>query len=207
MVEAGHALPGDADLIILPGSKSTRGDLAFLREQGWDIDLKAHLRRGGKILGLCGGYQMLGKTIDDPEGIEGPAGKDDGLGLLNVDTLMTPKKRLVFTEGWHIATGEAISGYEIHIGETTGPDCARPLLDIKGRPEGAISTNGQVMAAYVHGLFSADGFRAAFLKTLGGSGATYAYETGVDETLDALADHLGEQLDLDAMLEIARGAP
>lgn len=206
MVEAGRALPGDADLIILPGSKSTRGDLAFLLEQGWDIDLQAHLRRGGKVLGLCGGYQMLGKTIDDPEGIEGPAGKDDGLGFLNVDTLMTQKKRLTFTNGRHIATGEAISGYEIHIGETTGPDCARPLLDINGKPEGAISADGQVMGAYVHGLFAADRFRAAFLKALGGTGATYAYEGGVDETLDALAEHLETQLDLDAMLEIARGA-
>ena len=206
MVEAGRALPGDADLVILPGSKSTRGDLAFLREQGWDVDLRAHLRRGGKVLGLCGGYQMLGRTIDDPEGIEGPAGKDDGLGFLNVKTIMTPKKRLTFTEGRHIATGEAISGYEIHIGETTGPDCARPFLDVNGRAEGAVSANGRVMAAYVHGLFAADAFRAAFLKSLGGSGAAYAYEDGVDRTLDALADQLEAELDLDAMLEIARGA-
>ncbi len=206
MVEAGRALPGDADLVIIPGSKSTRGDLAFLREQGWDIDLKAHLRRGGKVLGLCGGYQMLGKTIDDPEGIEGPSGKDEGLGILNVDTLMTPEKRLAYVDGQHIATGEAIQGYEIHIGQTTGPDRNRPFLDIDGRPEGAISANGQVMAAYVHGLFAADGFRAAFLKTLGGTGATYGYEDGVDETLNALADHLEAELDLDAMLSIAKAA-
>ena len=204
MVEAGRALPGDADLIILPGSKSTRGDLAFLREQGWDIDLNAHLRRGGKILGLCGGYQMLGDTIDDPDGIEGPAGKDEGLALLNVDTLMTPKKRLASVTGRHLATDEAIEGYEIHIGETTGPDCDRPFLDIAGRPEGALSTNGQVMAAYVHGLFAADGFRAAFLKSLGGSGRTYSYEAGVDMTLNALADHLEAQIDLDAILKIAQ---
>lgn len=204
MVEAGRALPGDADLIILPGSKSTRGDLAFLREQGWDIDLNAHLRRGGKILGLCGGYQMLGDTIDDPDGIEGPAGKDEGLALLNVDTLMTPKKRLASVTGRHLATDEAIEGYEIHIGETTGPDCDRPFLDIAGRPEGALSANGQVMAAYVHGLFAADGFRAAFLKSLGGSGRTYSYEAGVDMTLNALADHLEAQLDLDAILKIAQ---
>ena len=206
MVEAGRALPGDADLVILPGSKSTRGDLAFLREQGWDIDLKAHLRRGGKVLGLCGGYQMLGKTIDDPEGIEGPAGKDEGLGFLNVDTLMTPKKRLAYVDGRHLATGEAIQGYEIHIGETTGPDRARPFLDMDGKPEGAISADGQVMAAYVHGLFTADGFRAAFLKTLGGTGATYSYKEGVDQTLDALANHLEAELDFDAMLSIAQAA-
>lgn len=206
MVEAGRALPGDADLIILPGSKSTRGDLAFLREQGWDIDLNAHLRRGGKILGLCGGYQMLGNTIDDPEGIEGPAGKDVGLGFLNVDTLMTPKKHLASVTGHHLATNEIIEGYEIHIGETTGPDRDRPFLDIDGRPEGAISANGQVMAAYVHGLFAADGFRAAFLKSFGGSGTTYSYEAGVDDTLNALADHLEAQLDLAKMLKIARGA-
>lgn len=205
MVEAGRALPGDADLIILPGSKSTRGDLAFLREQGWDIDLNAHLRRGGKVVGLCGGYQMLGKTIDDPEGIEGPAGKDDGLGFLNLDTIMTPKKRLACVKGRHIATGEAVMGYEIHIGETIGPDRERPFLDMEGRPEGAVSANGRVMGAYVHGLFAADGFRAAFLKPLGGSGAAYAYEDGVDETLDALAEHLEAELDLDTLLKIARG--
>jgi adenosylcobyric acid synthase len=147
---------------------------------------------------------MLGDTIDDPDGIEGPAGKDEGLALLNVDTLMTPKKRLASVTGRHLATDEAIEGYEIHIGETTGPDCDRPFLDIAGRPEGALSANGQVMAAYVHGLFAADGFRAAFLKSLGGSGRTYSYEAGVDMTLNALADHLEAQLDLDAILKIAQ---
>lgn len=207
MVGAGRPLPGDANLVIIPGSKSTRGDLAFFRDQGWDIDLAAHLRRGGSVLGLCGGYQMLGGRIDDPEGIEGPAGADKGLGHLNVETLMTPKKRLERVSGVHNATGETVDGYEIHIGQTTGPDRDRALLTMGGLAEGAMSPNGRVMGAYVHGLFSRDAFRARFLKTLGGDGQTYGYEAVVDETLDRLADHLEGRLDLDAMLKIAQSAP
>ncbi|MGB0508088.1 MAG: cobyric acid synthase, partial [Pikeienuella sp.] len=121
MIAPGHPLPGDADLVILPGSKSTRGDLAFLRQQGWDIDLQAHMRRGGRVLGLCGGYQMMGNTIADPEGIEGPPGTDTGLGLLNIDTIMSPDKRTDSVSGTHIASGAPVTGYEIHIGRTSGP--------------------------------------------------------------------------------------
>lgn len=204
MVKPGEPLPGDAALIILPGTKSTIGDLNFLRQQGWDIDLQAHIRRGGRVLGICGGYQMLGQTIDDPEGIEGAVGKTDGLGLLDVQTVMTPEKRLARITGTDIASGADITGYEIHIGHTKGPDCARPILRINGTPEGASSQNGLVTGCYIHGLFSSDSFRAAFLKSLGAPVSNTGYSTEVENTLDDLADHLEKHLDIDSMISLAR---
>ena len=137
VLKAGQPIPGDAALVIIPGSKSTRGDLAFLKEQGWDVDLKAHLRRGGHVLGICGGYQMLGKTINDPEGLEGPVGCSDGLGFLDVETLMTQDKKLTRVTACYGANKLGLSGYEIHIGRTEGTDCARPFAHVQGRPEGA----------------------------------------------------------------------
>ena len=136
-VRPGEAIPANADVVILPGSKSTIGDLAFLRAQGWDIDIKAHVRRGGHVLGLCGGYQMLGKTIADPEGIEGPAATVEGLGLLDIATVMSADKSTRLVQGVHSATGAAIEGYEIHLGRSEGRDCARPVVTIDGRPDGA----------------------------------------------------------------------
>jgi adenosylcobyric acid synthase len=127
-IRPGEAIPGNADVIIIPGSKSTIGDLAFLRAQGWDIDIKAHVRRGGHVLGLCGGYQMLGKTIADPDGVDGSPGLVDGLGLLDIATLMSADKSTTLIAGTHCATGAAIEGYEIHLGRSEGDDCARPLL-------------------------------------------------------------------------------
>ncbi|MEM8755888.1 MAG: cobyric acid synthase, partial [Pseudomonadota bacterium] len=206
MVPAGSALPGDADLVILPGSKSTRADLAFLRAQGWDVDLKAHLRRGGRALGLCGGYQMLGRVVDDPDGIEGPPGRMEGLGLLDVETEMTGDKRLAPIAARHLATGEAVTGYEMHKGVTEGPDRARPVLEIDGRPEGATSADGLVAGTYAHGFFTSDGFRAAYLAALGAAARPSAYGATVAATLDALADHLETHLDLGGVLEIARAA-
>ncbi|MEM9781065.1 MAG: cobyric acid synthase [Pseudomonadota bacterium] len=208
MVGPGRALPGDADLVILPGTKSTRGDLAFLRAQGWDIDLLAHHRRGGRILGLCGGYQMLGHTVADPDGIEGPAGTDHGLGLLDVDTVMAPQKRLARAAGRHPASGTAVEGYEIHIGRTEGPACARPLFEIDeatgARAEGAIAPDGRVAGAYLHGVFSADAFRTAYLATLGVPPSAQSHTELVEQTLDALADHLEAALDIDVFLALAR---
>ncbi|MEL7464813.1 MAG: cobyric acid synthase [Pseudomonadota bacterium] len=204
MLGPGRAIPGDADLVIVPGSKSTRGDLAFLRSQGWDVDLRAHHRRGGRILGICGGYQMLGREVSDPEGIEGPAGADPGVGLLDVATVMTPQKRLTEVEAVHAPTGKAFRGYEIHIGETDGPDRARPFASVAGAPEGAISTDGRVAGSYLHGMFSNDGFRAAFLAGLGATSSGTSYEAGVEETLDALAAHLDAHLNVDGLLDAAR---
>ena len=204
MVRAGQAIPGDATLVIIPGSKSTRGDLAYLREHGWDIDLAAHIRRGGHVLGICGGYQMLGQTISDPEGIEGAAGEAPGLGHLDVTTVMSPDKRLTRTSAIHAATGAAMEGYEIHIGRTEGPDRARPFAQVDGAPEGALSADGRIMGSYLHGMFAGDVFRAAFLASLGApSGAHYG--ASVERTLDALADHMEAHLDMDGLLALAGG--
>jgi len=203
MVPPGTPLPGDATLVILPGTKSTIADLAFLRTQGWDIDLRAHLRRGGRVLGICGGYQMLGRSIADPEGIEGRAGEVPGLGLLDVETVMAREKVTERVNGTHVATGEAIGGYEIHIGQTTGPDCARPLVEIGGAPDGATSADGLIAGTYLHGLFLSDGFRAAYLAALGVR-SDLRYGETVEAVLDRLAEHCEKHLDLDAILEIAR---
>jgi len=203
MVRAGEALPGDVDLVIIPGSKSTRGDLAFLRAQGWDVDLAAHVRRGGRVLGICGGYQMLGRVVRDPQGLEGPAGETAGLGLLEVETVMSPDKRLTRVRAVDAASGVPMEGYEIHIGQTGGTDCARPFAHVAGQPEGARSADGRVMGSYLHGMFAGDAFRAAFL---GGFGVTSQGGHGarVDATLDRLADHLEGHLDVAGLLALAR---
>jgi len=190
----------------LPGSKSTIGDLEVLIGAGWDIDLKAHVRRGGWVLGLCGGYQMLGCCLDDPDGTEGPAGARDGLGLLDVTTMLAGDKTLVEVTGHDLATETAIRGYEMHIGTTSGPGLARPMLDLGGRLDGACSADGRVMGCYVHGLFAADGFRHAFLNRLRQRAASgIAYEFLVDQLLDRLAEHLERHVDLDRIWAIANG--
>ncbi|MCA3565009.1 MAG: cobyric acid synthase [Methylocystis sp.] len=203
LVPPGAPLPGDADVVILPGSKSTIGDLAFFRSQGWDADLQGHVRRGGKVLGLCGGYQMLGRTISDPDGVEGPAGSVAGLGLLAVETVLTGDKITLPVAALDLATGQSVSGYEIHLGRTSGPDCVRPMLDIDGRPEGAASADGRIAGTYVHGLFAADGFRAAWLAAFGRSSGL-RYSESIEATLDALADHCEKHLDIDRIITIAR---
>jgi adenosylcobyric acid synthase len=202
-VRPGEPIPGNADVVILPGSKSTIGDLAYLRAQGWDIDIKAHVRRGGHLLGLCGGYQMLGRTINDPDGVDGSPGTVDGLGLLDITTLMSADKSTTLISGTHCATGAAIEGYEIHLGRSQGADCARPLLMIDGRSDGAASPDGRVQGTYVHGLFTGDAFRKAWLANLG-IASTLAYEARIEIALDALADHFETHLDVDQMLKIAR---
>lgn len=205
LVAPGQAVPGDLDLLILPGSKSTMGDLAFLRAQGWDIDILAHHRRGGRLLGLCGGYQMLGCTIADPDGIEGPPGAVvQGLGLLQVDTVMSSDKRLSRVSGLHAATGTRLEGYEIHIGRTDGADRGRAFARIGDADEGARSADGRVEGTYLHGLFQSDAFRAAWLRSLGAAPGTGGYEATVGRTLDALAAHLETHLDIDAVIDIAR---
>ena len=202
IVEPGRAIPGDAALVLIPGSKTTIADLAALRAQGWDVDILAHVRRGGHVLGLCGGYQMLGRALSDPGGIEGAAGTVPGLGLLDVTTVMEPDKRTVRVSGQEPASGAAVEGYEIHLGRTTGPDAARPWLEVDGRPEGAASADGRIRGTYVHGLLASDAFRRAYLERLGGR-ASAAFEAGVEATLDALADHLEAHLHLDRLLALA----
>lgn len=203
-VKPGGVLPGDADLVILPGSKATIADLAALHDAGFHIDIAAHRRRGGIVLGLCGGYQMLGRTIADPQGIEGPACTVAGLALLEVDTVLTGEKRLTAARG-ETADGTPFTGYEMHMGTTRGPDCARPfaILD-DGAPEGAISADGRVIGTYVHGLFADDRQRSAWLERLGAGPAAVEYDTLVEATLDRLADHLEMHLDLDTLIALAR---
>jgi len=206
MIAPGMPLPVEADLIILPGSKSTIADLAFFRAQGWDIDLAAALRRGARVLGLCGGYQMLGRSIADPDGIEGPPASVHGLGLLAIDTVMTADKRVTETAAIHVGSNEPVRGYEIHIGRSTGSDCVRPMFTVTGTPEGATRPDGRVMGSYLHGMFSADGFRRMFLASLGVTPGTISYDATVDATLDALADHLEAHVDCPGLLALARGA-
>jgi adenosylcobyric acid synthase len=203
LVRPGTPLPRDAMLIILPGSKATLADLAFLRGQGWDIDILAHHRQGGHVVGLCGGYQMLGRCIADPEGSEGPAGAAPGLGLLAVETVLGGDKRLAEAAGREIASGMKVRGYEMHLGMTTGPGAARPMLQLGSRPDGAVSADGRVAGCYLHGLFASDPFRRAFLARLGAASTT-AYEARIETVLDDLAGHLEQHLDLPALLEAAR---
>lgn len=203
LVPRGRALPGDADLILLCGSKATIADLADLRAEGWDVDIAAHIRRGGHVMGLCGGYQMLGRRISDPEGIEGPAATVDGLGHLQVDTVLEPVKTLALSDGHDVQTGAPLRGYEIHMGRTNGPDTARAWVQLGHGKDGAASSNGRIQGTYLHGLFASDAFRAAYLQQFGIQ-SDVLYDTSVDETLDALAAHLERFMDIDVLLELAR---
>jgi adenosylcobyric acid synthase len=203
-VRPGQALPGDEALVILPGSKATLSDLKALREAGFDIDIAAHLRRGGMLLGLCGGYQMLGRVLHDPDGIEGPPGTAQGLGLLDVETTLSNEKRLEPARGTTF-DGAPFSGYEMHMGVTQGPDCARTFATLEiGTPEGAMSAVGRVIGTYVHGLFSVDRQRAAWLARFAAGAPQIAYEALVVEILDRLAAHLEAHVDIDTMLTLSR---
>jgi adenosylcobyric acid synthase len=203
-VQPGAAIAGNADLVIIPGSKSTVADLAALRHHGWDIDVAAHVRRGGHVLGLCGGYQMLGRTIHDPHALEGKAGSVPGLGLLDVETTLLPDKTVTETTGQHVASGTTIRAYEIHLGRTTGPDCARPFARTTRGLDGAVSGNGRVTGTYLHGCFVSDSFRRSFLHGLGVKSTTTGYDQLVERTLDDLAAHLETHVNLDLILELAK---
>ncbi len=204
-LKPGEAIPGDARLVVLPGSKTTISDLETLRATGWDIDLKAHIRRGGLVLGLCGGYQMLGRRIADPNGTEGEARSVEGLGFLDCETALDGDKTLEEVSGFCVARGAPFRGYEMHIGRTFGPDLARPLLRFAdGRMDGAVSADGRVAGCYVHGLFADDRQRAGWLERLDAAPSGLDYEAAVEETLDNLAAHLERHIDCDALLSLAR---
>lgn len=203
-VQPGSPIPADAKLVIIPGTKSTLADLATLRQEGWDIDIAAHVRRGGSVLGICGGYQMLGKSVSDPMQLEGGPNFSEGLGHLNVETVIEEKKRLREISATSTIFDAEITGYEIHMGQTEGPDCQHSFAEIDGKPDGAVSANGQTMGCYIHGLFSADEFRHNFLKTLGGTGSRlFKYQQSVDAALDDIARTLEANLDIDALIETA----
>ena len=205
LLRNGAPLPVDTDLVILPGSKATIADLAALRGFGWDADIIAHHRRGGHVLGLCGGYQMLGRSIADPDGIEGPPGSAEGLGLIDVTTELAGDKSLVAVNGHTVADDVAVAGYEMHIGRTIGAGTQRPLVQLDdGRFDGAVSVDGRVAGTYLHGFFAGDAQRAAWLAQLGAPTGSLAYEALIDETLDALAAHLEAHLDVEKLLSLAR---
>jgi adenosylcobyric acid synthase len=206
LVEPGRPIPADAALVLLPGSKTTIDDLLFFREQGWDIDLRAHVRRGGRVLGLCGGFQMLGTTVEDPLGIEGPAGRSvDGLGLLAVGTTLTGEKRLEAVSGVTLPDGTPLFGFEMHIGRTIGPEAEeRPFASLgAGRLDGAVSRDGRIAGTYVHGLFAGERQRVRWLERLGARPSGLVYEDLVEDILDRWADHLGTHLDGERLLAIS----
>jgi len=205
MVPPGQPIPSEAALIILPGSKATIADLAALRAEGWDIDVLAHHRRGGLILGLCGGYQMLGKSIADPDGLEGPASTANGLGLLDVETTLHAHKTLRPVSG--MAMDAPFHGYEMHMGRTSGPDTQRPFAVFSdGRHDGAINAAGMVFGSYVHGVLADSELRRALLSRMEVEAGGVDYGFSVEAALDEIASALEEHLDIDALVELAMSA-
>jgi len=206
MVQPGQPLPA-ADLVILPGTKATIADLAFLRAQGWDIDLRAHVRRGGRVLGICGGYQMLGTRIADPDGVEGAPDAVDGLGLLPVTTVIGGEKRVRPVEGELAAAPVRFAGYEIHAGVTEVTTGTAPLLRFDdGQHDGAVAADGRIAGAYVHGLFDRAEMRAHWLAMLGVASDGLDRREAIDAALDRIAAQLEEAVDVDAILAIAEEA-
>lgn len=202
IVPPGQPLPADADVIVLAGSKATIADLHAIRREGWDIDIRAHHRRGGYVMGLCGGYQMLGRSVDDPHGIEGTPSRTEGLGLLDVATRMEPQK--ILREASGTLLGAAFTGYEMHLGVTEGTDTLRaPVRFSDGRKDGAASAGTRVIGTYVHGLFGLASARAAWLGQFGVAGQGPDHAASVDAALDEIAAGLETYLDLDGLLELA----
>jgi adenosylcobyric acid synthase len=201
-VRPGERIPADAGLVVLAGSKATISDLIALRAEGWDGDIQAHVRRGGRVIGICGGYQMLGRAILDPHRIEGDVGEIKGLGLLDVTTVMEPEKRVANNRAHSVAYDVGLEGYEIHVGRTEGPDHRRPYVEIEGRADGATSPDGRVAGTYLHRLFDSAGYRAALLGSFGVRGGEGDYRADVDRALDGIAAELETLLDrgwLDAL--------
>jgi len=200
-VAPGRPLPLDADLLILPGSKATIADLEFFRAQGWHIDLQAHVRRGGRVLGICAGYQMLGKSVEDPQRIEGHRTSCPGLDLLDVHSTMTAEKTLRPVSGVELTTGAPIAGYEMHLGATSGPGASRPMIRFDdGTFDGAASRDGRIAGCHVHGLFADPAFRAAYLATLGARSTGEDHAQRVDAALDEIAAAFESALTIDRLL-------
>ena len=205
-VKMGEPWPA-ADVVILPGSKATRADLAFLREQGWDKQIEKHLRYGGKVLGICGGFQMLGERIDDPQGLESDPGSSQGLGWLAMSTELIAGKQLANTSGKLLASGSPVQGYEIHNGITRGEALSRPMLMLGDRYDGAMSEDGQLMGCYLHGLFDVADSGNAILAWAGlhdNRGVDYAAHR--EQQLDRLADMVESHMDMTILQETISGA-
>ena len=204
-VRQGQKIPEDADLIVLAGSKSTISDMAEMEKNGWAGQIRKFASEGGHIIGICGGYQMLGTKIFDPQNIEGNISEISGLRLLNIKTVLKGGKTVRVSEAISKEYDVALSGYEIHLGETIGPDCEQAMIDLRGVPHGACSGDGRIRGCYLHGLFSNDEYRAGLIRSMGGksSGKNYLYE--VEAALDELANDMERHLDIDALLDIASG--
>lgn len=202
-VRKGEKLPIDTKLIILPGSKSTISDLLEFRENGWDKDLQNHVARGGSVLGICGGYQMLGNTISDPNKIEGDIAQVVGLGLLDIETTLEGEKITRNSKPQSVEHDVPLEGYEIHIGRTQGADCAKPMISVQGRFDGAISHDGRIKGCYLHGLFNSDAYRANFMAEFGVSANVESFQQSIENALDELAEHMEKHLDVDGLLELA----
>jgi adenosylcobyric acid synthase len=202
-VRPGERLPHDAAAVVIPGSKSTIADLIRFRENGWDADIRAHAARGGHVAGICGGYQMLGRVVRDPLGIEGTMRETAGLGLLDVETDMAPEKRVGNAAARSVVHGVDLTGYEIHLGVTGGPDCARPALTIGGHADGAVSADGRVFGTYLHGLFDSGAFRAAWLESLGARSSGGDHREIVDAALDTIATEMECHLDIEGLFAAA----
>ncbi len=195
--------PPAADLILLPGSKSVQADMAWLRANGWETAIQRHLRYGGKLIGLCGGFQMLGQWLDDPQGIEGPAGRVQGLGLLELTTTIGSEKTLQNVAGTLRPGGQPVSGYEIHQGVSKGPALERPALMLEGRPEGAISADDQLLGTYLHGLFVQPAACTALLQWAGLDRAeAHDYHAVRESAMERLADSVEQHLDTSFLQQI-----
>ncbi len=206
LVKPGEPLPLDAHLMVIPGSKTTIPDLEHLRAQGWDHDLHAYVRRGGRVLGICAGYQMLGKLVRDPLGIEGSTPLAEGLGLLDIETTMGEQKTLRKVSGEATATGARIEGYEMHLGISTGTATQRPMVRFEdGSLDGAVSENGRVTGCHVHGLFNSSAYRAALLESLGGRSSGEDHAANIDAALDEIALVLERTLDVSELVRIGNG--
>lgn len=202
-IKRGQSVP-DVDLVLLAGSKSTIADMQEFHDCGWSEDVRRHARRGGRVIGLCGGFQMLGKIIRDPLMCEGERTEIAGLGLLDVETVMAETKIVRNVTGYAPFFDEAVSGYEIHSGLTAGPDCAQAPVVIGGRPDGAASSDGRIWGTYLHGIFSAGGFRRRFLQMLGGDSEGRAHHEKIDKALDSIAETLEKTIDVSAIFALAR---
>jgi adenosylcobyric acid synthase len=198
-VEEGQVVPA-ADLIILPGSKNTINDLNWLVDNEWPTQIKRHLRYGGKLIGICGGYQMIGQQIHDPEGLEGKVGSQPGLQLMDFETTLAPIKQLTQVTGYLFESKVRVDGYEIHMGITSGPDLIRPAIDLGDRTDGAVSSDGQILCSYLHGLF--DHYEAcdALLQWAGlDADASVDYQALRQREIDRVATMLETEIDFDLL--------
>ena len=200
-VTTGQIKP-EADVIILAGSKSVQSDLDWLKQQGWQEQIQKHLRYSGKVIGICGGYQMLGQQLHDPNGIEGPAGSGEGLGLLDFETILEEQKQLAQVTGTFIWDNAEVSGYEIHMGISSGPALETPAVKLNDKVDGIISKDNQIIGTYLHGLFDKESALQSLLNWAGLKNIEhFNYEELREQELDRLADEMQQHIDIESLLK------